>query len=190
MIGNAVLQLACRWHKSRNWALSWSLRTPSHASTLGAHHLDQITVSCISLSRKGIPWLWERSEFCAAKEGICLPIWRYKRENRKERGDTYNSASSWAKSVMMNIVDNGRKFSWRARNGIVSAVRRSLACGSGPMTISLCLLNQHYRRIRITRRKLKKIFQWSDGFRDSRIAVLRWLAHCPNPSHITYLFLG
>lgn len=24
----------------------------------------------------------------------------------RRRGDTYNSASSWAKSVMMNIVDN------------------------------------------------------------------------------------
>lgn len=57
----------------------------------------------------------------------------------RRRGDTYNSASSWAKSAMMNIVDNGRKFSWRV-NGIVSAVRRSLACGSGPTVTRESLL--------------------------------------------------
>lgn len=40
------------------------------------------------------------------------------------------------KSVLMNIVDSEMKFSWRALNLITSAVRSSLACGSG-MIISV-----------------------------------------------------
>lgn len=48
---------------------------------------------------------------------------------------------------MMNIVDSERIFSWRAQNLITSAVRRSLACGSGMFISVPVLVNQSYSEL-------------------------------------------
>lgn len=76
-----------------------------------------------------------KSKTYATQEKFAYPSKVVSRRISGIGSDTYNSAGFWAKSVIMNIVDRERKFSWRALNQIISAVRRSLACGSGPPMI-------------------------------------------------------
>lgn len=86
------------------------------------------------------PMLWARPKVCAPKEKFAYPSEIVSKRITRRGSDSHNSAGSWVKSVMMNIVDSKREFSWRALNLIISAVRRSLACGSG-MIISV--INQN-----------------------------------------------
>lgn len=130
--------------------LSFELRlvTLSYASPLRVLYLDLIFFTFMSLPRKWSPFLgdqgfhecapmlWAKSKVFATKEKFAYPSEIVSKRIARRGSDTHNSADSWTKSVMMNIVDRERKFSWRALNLIISAVRRSLACGSG-MIISV-----------------------------------------------------
>lgn len=78
--------------------------------------------------------LWARSKVCATKENFAYPSEIVSKRIAKRGINTHNSAGFWAKSVMMNIVKG--YLVGATKNLIISAVRRSLACGWG-MIISV-----------------------------------------------------